>query len=139
VNTEFPQPEVDDTSRPFWDALRTGLLTYQCCDACRHVWLPPRRECPYCLSSKSNWQVASGRAKLVSWVVYYQALHPAFTSRIPYTVAIVELAEGPRMLTNIVGSTDPESLRIDESLELVLEQEGDLAVPRFRPAERGAT
>ncbi len=69
----------------------------------------------------------------MSWVVYHQGYHPAFAQRLPYTVAIVQLAEGPRMISNIVGA-DPKSLRIDQPLRLRIEPDGPLAVPRFTPA-----
>jgi uncharacterized OB-fold protein len=67
-------------------------------------------------------------------VVYHRAPNAAFNSRVPYTVAIVELDEGPRMTTNIVGVEDPQSLQIEQRLSLRIEQEAGLAVPRFVPA-----
>jgi hypothetical protein len=81
-----------------------------------------------------RWEDAGGDARLISWVVYHTAFHPAFKDRLPYTVAVVELTEGPRLISNIVGA-DPESLRIDQPLRLAIEREGNVAVPRYRPAE----
>ena len=76
---------------------------------------------------------SKGNGTLVSWVVYHTVFHPAFESRLPYTVAVVALDEGPRMLSNVVR-TDPKSLRIDQRLHLVIEDEDGTAVPRFVPA-----
>lgn len=131
----LPHPTVDETSRPFWDGVEQGELRFQCCEACGNTWLPARSECPNCLAPDPGWKVASGRARLISWVVYHKAFNPAFEGRVPYTVAVVELEEGARMITNITGSRDPETLVIDQPLVLAIEQDGDVKVPRFTPAE----
>jgi hypothetical protein len=67
--------------------------------------------------------------------VYHTTFHPAFVQRLPYTVAVVELAEGPRLISNIVGNEDPEMLRIGQRLRLLIEREAGFAVPRYRPEE----
>lgn len=119
---------------PFWHAVGEGRLTFQKCRHCGKSWLPPRSECPQCLQADWGWENASGEARLISWVVYHRAFHPAFAGRLPYTVAVVELAEGPRLASNIVGVADPEGLRVDQRLKLVIEQDFAMAVPRFTPA-----
>lgn len=129
----FPEPDRSELGRPFWDALGQGRLTFQRCDSCGHAWLPARSECPRCLRPTWRREPALGGATLVSWVVYHHCYDPAFADRVPYTVAVVQLDEGPRMITNIVGA-DPGQLRIDQRLRLRIEHEGDLAVPRFSPA-----
>jgi len=131
---EFPLPQRDAENGPYWDALAAGRHTFQRCRFCANAWLPPRRECPRCLRDDWRWEDAGGDARLISWVVYHTAFHPAFKDRLPYTVAVVELTEGPRLISNIVGA-DPESLRIDQPLRLAIEREGNVAVPRYRPAE----
>ena len=132
--TTIPAPELNELSRPFWDALRQqGRLTFQRCKACGHAWLPARSDCPSCLGDDWQRDNAAGGATLISWVVYHHAYHPAFESRLPYTVAVVQLDEGPRMISNVVHA-DPTSLRIDQQLHLVIEDEGGTAVPRFAPA-----
>lgn len=128
---ELPKPEPTDLSRPFWDALREGHLVVQRCN-CGHAFLPARRHCPACLEPDPAWERASGKGTLVSWVVYHTAYHPAFEARLPYNVALVQLAEGPRLLTNIVDPLD--SLRGDAPVELKIEWEGDTALARFRLA-----
>ena len=130
----FPQPEPIELGRPFWQSLRDGALTFQRCGACGKGWLPARAHCPGCLSPQWTRERASGRARLISWVVYRMAYHPAFEGRLPYTVAVVELEEGPRMISNIVRA-DPQTLRIDQPLSLVIEQETGVSVPRFVPAK----
>ena len=129
----IPAPELDELSRPFWDALKQGRLTFQRCTACGHAWLPARSDCPQCLAPDWRREDAKGGAVLVSWVVYRMAYHPAFEPRLPYTVATVQLDEGPRMISNIVGA-EPAQLRIDQRLQLRIEAEADFMVPRFTPA-----
>jgi uncharacterized OB-fold protein len=128
---DLPKPEPTELTRPFWDALRDGHLVFQRC-SCGHAFLPARRHCPACLREDRKWERASGTGRLVSWVVYHTAYHPAFESRLPYNVALVELAEGPRLLTNIVGPN--EALVADAQVELKTEWEGDAALARFRLA-----
>ncbi len=131
----LPLPVRDAQNAPYWDALLDGRHVFQRCAGCSHAWLPPRHECPSCLSADWTWETASGDARLISWVVFHTAFHPAFKDRLPYTVAVVELAEGPRLISNIVGADDPEALRIEMPLRLTIEREGAFALPRFRPAE----
>jgi uncharacterized OB-fold protein len=120
-------------SAPFFDALKQGQLSFQRCRHCAHAWLPARGECPRCLSAEPAWERASGRAKLVSWVVYHASFNPDSAKALPYTVAFVELEEGPRLLSNIVECADPEALRIEQPLFLRIEDESGTAVPRFSP------
>ena len=130
---DVPLPVHDELSAPYWAALEEGRQVFARCSVCRNAWLPPRRECPRCLEPAWTWETASGAARLISWVVYHIAFHPAFKGRLPYTVAIVELAEGPRLISNLVDVDDPERLQIDQPLRLTIERERDVAVPRYRP------
>lgn len=129
-----PAPERDALNAPYWDSLTNGVLSFQRCTACGHAWLPARSECPGCLGENWQWEQAAGGAKLISWVVYHVAYHPAFANRLPYNVAVVELDEGPRLISNVVGIDDAEKLKIDQRLQLTVEDESGTAVPRFRPA-----
>ena len=88
----------------------------------------------HCLGDRWVWEKAAGGAKLISWVVYHVAFHPAFANRLPYNVAVVELDEGPRLISNVVGVADAETLKIDQRLKLVIEDEDGTAVARFSTA-----
>jgi len=121
-------------SAPYWESLAQGSLTFQRCKACHHAWLPARRECPHCLADDWGREAASGSAKLISWVVYHVAYHPSYANRLPYNVAVVELAEGPRMISNVIGVEDAETLKIDQPLSLVIQLEGNVSVARFQVA-----
>jgi uncharacterized OB-fold protein len=125
----YPLPEPTPLSKPYWDALAQGRLVYQSCHRCKHAWLPARAECPECLEADWEWATASGRGRVVSWVVFHHAYHEAFKSRVPYNVTLVELEEGPRLLTNI---TNPErGIEVGRSVSLAIEKEHDFALARF--------
>lgn len=128
----LPEPDINEVSKPYWDALQNGKLMFQHCRHCGNNWLPARHECPKCLEADNEWQPASGKAKLISWVVYHRAFHPAFEGHLPYNVAVVELAEGPRMITNVVID-DAETLVIDQPLTFVPAQEQGRGIARFKP------
>ena len=124
---------IPDIRQPYLDGLKAGKLMFQRCKACGNAWLPARSECPKCLSPDCEWVAASGDAMLVSWVVYHRAFNEAFKTRVPYTVAVVQLNEGARMISNVVGA-DPTTLKIDQALKLQIDREGEVFVPRFKPA-----
>ena len=132
---DFPQPDLTDTNRPFWEGLADGRLLFQECDR-GHRWLPARDFCPECLSSTFTFVQASGRAKVLSWVVYRTSFNDAFKDRLPYNVSLVELAEGPRMMTNVLCA--PETLAADLPVDLVIQKEDTCSVARFQPASQKA-
>jgi uncharacterized OB-fold protein len=127
--TESPLPVVTELSEPYWSGLAEGELRYQRCDACRNAWLPPREQCPRCLSDQWRWTPSAGLGRIISWVVYRQSMHPAFADRLPYNVAIVELDEGPRLMTNI--DADEHELAIERRVQLSVSPERGFALARF--------
>lgn len=127
-----PAQTATDITQAYREGLASGRLMFQRCNHCANAWMPVRSECPRCLSPEYSWVAASGNAKLVSWVVYHRAFNEAFKTRVPYTVAVVELNEGPRMISNIVGS-DPSTLKIEQALKLQFDHEGEVVIPRFKP------
>jgi uncharacterized OB-fold protein len=115
----LPDPEITPINAPYWRALDEGRLVFQCCRGCGHRWLPPRAECPGCLGDAWDWRDASGRGRLVSWVVYRVAYHDSLRDRLPYNVAVVELDEGPRLITSIPDRPDGAGLTMDARVTLV--------------------
>ncbi|MEX0427825.1 Zn-ribbon domain-containing OB-fold protein [Nocardioides sp. DS6] len=129
-----PVPTPD--TQPFWDGARAGVLRLQRCLACTRPYFYPRPACPHCGSGAVEWFTASGRARLASYVISERAA-PGFTA--PYVIAIVELAEGPRMMTNIVDvEPTPERLPLDLPLQVRFEDRGEVCVPVFAPAQEPA-
>jgi uncharacterized OB-fold protein len=132
LEAAFPAPATGGIAAPYWRALEQGRLVFQRCGRCGNAWLPARTECPRCLAPEPHWEDASGRAKLVSWVVYHHGYHEYYAARLPYNVAVVELEEGPRLISNIVA--DVAALRIDMPLRLEVRREAGVALARFAPA-----
>ena len=131
IEAAFPAPAASEIAAPYWRALEQGRLTFQRCGHCNNAWLPARTECPRCLASEPRWEEAGGRAKLVSWVVYHHGYHEYYATRLPYNVAVVELDEGPRLISNVIA--DVKSLRIDMPLRLEIQREAGVALARFAP------
>ncbi|SFI49604.1 Zn-ribbon domain-containing OB-fold protein [Nocardioides psychrotolerans] len=127
--SEMPEPGITPVNQPFWTALERGELTFQRCGSCGGAWLPAREECPRCLAAEPGWEVASGRGRIISWVVYHHAAHPGFADRLPYNVAVVELDEGPRLITNILA--DEGDLGIELPVVVRIEREATFSLPRF--------
>jgi len=130
--TERPLPAITPETRHFWEGTRNGELRLQKCTACGEIYFPPRPFCPQCGSPDVSVFRASGRATLLSYVIHHRPV-PGFVP--PYSIAVVELEEGPRMMTNIVEVPQtPEALRLDMRLEVVFQQVSDeISLPVFRP------
>jgi len=126
-----PTPE----SRPFWAAARRHELVLPKCRACGTLFYYPRAACPSCLSSDLDWQRVSGRGRLNTFTVVHRGL-PNFALGTPYVIAMVDLDEGPRLMTNLIDvDPDPAKLAIGMALEVVFRDlSDDVALPLFRPA-----
>jgi uncharacterized OB-fold protein len=127
----IPTPETQH----FWDGTKAGELRLQRCDACDHVYFPPRPFCPACASRKVSVFPASGKATLYSYVINHRPPAPGFTP--PYAIAVVTLEEGPRMMANIVDCPQtPEALVLDMPLKVTFEKLDDaITLPQFAPAK----
>ncbi|MFF7748621.1 Zn-ribbon domain-containing OB-fold protein [Streptomyces sp. NPDC007971] len=98
----FDVPETDAFTRPYWEAAAEGRLLVRRCGACGRAHHYPREFCPHCWSEEVTWEEASGRATLYTWSTVHRNDLPPFGDRTPYTAAVVDLAEGPRMMTELV-------------------------------------
>ncbi|MCB1549993.1 MAG: Zn-ribbon domain-containing OB-fold protein [Hyphomicrobiaceae bacterium] len=128
-----PLPEPTPETQHYWDGCKAGELRLQACNDCSHTYFPPRPFCPKCGSRSVKVVKASGRARLHSYVIHHRPL-AGFTP--PYAIAVVELDEGPRMMTNIVGCPQtPEALQLDMPLEVTFEKQTDaITLPFFKPS-----
>jgi uncharacterized OB-fold protein len=122
-------PPIDDA---FWAAAREHQFVLQRCLGCHEYRFPPRLRCPKCGATNSEWMKASGRGRVVSFVVVHQKLHPLFDPLLPYAVALVELDEGPQMLA-LLADAAPGEARVDATVEVVFQSvDEDLVIPRMR-------
>jgi uncharacterized OB-fold protein len=133
---ERPLPLPNEDTEAYWEACHKGKLTASRCAACGHTFLPPARVCPSCLSSDVPLAPMSGRAKVYSFIVVHRPTHPAFFGDAPYLVAIVELEEGPRMHTRLVG-VDPKDVRVGMDVQVLFQKVDDeISLPVFEPQRR---
>jgi uncharacterized OB-fold protein len=129
----FPEPDTE----PFWDATKRHALVYQTCDQTNEVVFYPRRHCASCASGQSTWRESKGLGSVYTFTVIMQSRNPAFAELGPYAVAYVDLDEGFRMMTNIVGVRDPlNDIQCGMRVKLRWEDqgEGDISLPMFEPA-----
>ncbi len=130
-----PLPRPTAISAPFWRAAAQGKLLLQRCRRCSSFIYYPRPFCPTCLSDDLEWKEASGRGTVYTYTVVRRAATPAFADKVPYVLAIVELEEGPRMLTNIVGCP-PEEVSVGMPVRATFEKYSDeVGLVFFRPDE----
>lgn len=128
----FDLPEADAFTRTYWDAAAEGRLLVRRCRTCGRAHHYPREFCPHCWSEDVDWEPATGRATLYTWSVVHRNDLPPFGERTPYVAAVVDLAEGPRMMTEVVECGDGGRLRAGMELDVVFRG----GVPVFRA--RGA-
>jgi len=127
-------PRIDEESRGYWEALARHELYIQRCRDCGAKRFYPRAHCPVCLSAATEWVRASGRGTVYSFTVTYQNQAPGYRDTLPYVLAVVELAEGVRLMTNVVDCA-PEAVRIGMPVEVLFEDvTPEVTLPKFRPA-----
>jgi len=126
-------PAMTPETKHFWEGTRQGRLILQKCEGCSHVYFPPRPFCPECNCRDVSLVDASGRASLHSYVISHLAT-PGFEP--PFAIAVVELEEGPRMMTNIVNVPQtPEALMLDMALSVTFKTlSDDISLALFEPA-----
>ena len=127
-------PPASELTRPYWEAARRRELVIQRCEACKRWSFPPRAHCPGCGSGALSWHPASGRGTVYSYTVAHRPPHPVFADQCPLTIAIVELEEGPRMMSNIVGC-EPGEVEVGMALRVAFEpiDDSDVVLPVFPP------
>jgi hypothetical protein len=129
--TPVPTPET----QPFWDGINSGTLRLCRCGRCATAFFPPTPVCPECTGRRIEWFDASGDATLYSYVIHHRPL-PQWGTEGPRSVAIVELAEGPRIVSSVVGCDQtPEALQIDMALRAVFVPFDGITVLCFEPAD----
>ncbi|MEV6115080.1 Zn-ribbon domain-containing OB-fold protein [Streptomyces sp. NPDC052109] len=121
-------PEPDAFTRSYWEAAAAGRLLIRRCAACGRAHHYPREFCPHCWSEEVTWEEASGRATLYTWSTVHRNDLPPFGERTPYVAAVVDLAEGPRMMTQVVECAAAQ-LRAGLPLRVTFAQ----GLPVFRP------
>jgi uncharacterized OB-fold protein len=117
----------------FWAGCKQHELRLQRCASCGRYQFPPQSFCRHCSGDKLSWVVSSGRGKVLSYTVVHWSPNPAYAADAPYSLALIQLDEGPRMLTNIVGYS-PGEVRIGMEVTVTFQQcSPDIMLPKFKP------
>ena len=136
ANENYPRPADDADSREFWEFCRLHELRLQRCTACGLHRHHPRPRCPNCQSANFEWAQCSGSGHVHSFTICYPPVLSAFEDRTPYNVVVIELAEGPFMVSNFVD-IDNDELRIGLAVEVCFTDiDDDFAIPQFRLAQK---
>jgi uncharacterized OB-fold protein len=121
-------------AKPFWANLREHKLTAQRCNSCGNFFsYPPQGSCPHCLSTDYTWTELSGKGKVYSFVSYHRAWHPSYEGKTPYNVSLVDLDEGPRLISNVIDCPH-DQVKIGMPVQVVYEDNEEYTLPKFRPA-----
>ncbi len=133
VTRPLPKLSELDTAG-FWRATQEKKFNYQLCANCGTLVWHPRAHCTGCLDGQLEWHTSAGLGEIYSFSIIRQSYHPFFRGLVPYVLAYVDLDEGPRFLTNVVGIENPDTdVQIGQRVELVWEEHGDLNIPLVRP------
>jgi uncharacterized OB-fold protein len=131
-------PVPTPVTQHYWDGIADGELRLQRCADCSEAIFYARIACPKCGSRALGWFKASGRARLHSYVINHMPA-PGFENDGIYVIAIVELDEGPRLMTNLTGiEPSPEHLVVDMPLHVVFTKRDGQTLPLFRPVGASA-
>lgn len=128
-----PIPAITPNLAPFFEGAKRNELVIQKCTACGTYRFPPRDVCSNCLSTQSQWEKVSGTGEVFSYSIMHQVYHPGFAKEAPYAVILVQLKEGPRITSNLVGVPVNE-VRIGMPVKAVFEKLSDeVTLPKFAP------
>lgn len=129
----IPAPTIHPDNQGFWEGVKNRELRFQRCKACSKWLHPPRPMCPKCRSLETEWVPVQGKGAVYSWVTYQEAPHPGFKT--PYSVVLVELEEGVRLVSNL-KDVKPEEITIGMPVEVVFDNvTEEVILPKFRKVE----
>jgi uncharacterized OB-fold protein len=127
-------PGMTELTAPYWDAAREERLVVQECQSCRQVWHPPLPRCPHCHAADLGWRQVPGEGTIYTYTIVRHPTHYAFADKIPYVLAIVQLAEGPRLVSAITGC-EPGQVRAGLPVRVAFrEVAAGTILPYFEPA-----
>lgn len=135
ANPSRPLPNLKDLdTRAFWRATKDKRLTYQQCGDCGALVFHPRRHCTGCLGGTLQWRISAGLGAVYTYSIVRQSYHPFFRQQAPYAVAWIDLDEGPRLVSNLVGVADPaRDIKIGMRVKVCWEEHETLCLPLFQP------
>lgn len=129
MTVPFPAPTPTSTSQPFWEAAARHELVFQRCRPCGEAVFPPREHCPGCWSPELDWQQSAGQGTVASQTAVHRPGHPAFAEMAPYTLVLIDLDEGYRMLSRMAHG----AAAVGDRVRVVFAQQGETTLPLFEP------
>lgn len=132
MHDDFPRPAPGDDDMPFWFWCRKHELRLQQCDDCGAFRYHPRPRCPECRSADATWTAVSGRGTVASFTICYPPVLPAFADRAPYNAVVIELDEGPFMVSNLVDIAN-DDIEVGARVEVTFaDLDDETTLPQFR-------
>lgn len=132
-----PKPDLEGPSAPFWAGVASGRLMLQRCSGCDELRYPVNAICPRCLESEHEWDEVSGEGEVFSTIVFHQVYSEAFRGEVPYNVSVVQLDDGPRMMSNVVDVA-PDEVAVGDRVTVVFREIDDFVLPQFVRVDRSA-
>ncbi len=130
----LPAPANEELSRPFWKAATRHELIMPRCNTCENVFFYPREACPVCLGADLGWTPVSGRGRVYSYTIVHQTVNAAFQPDAPYVYAVIQLDEGPRLVSNVVDCPI-EDVTVDMPVTATFDDvTPEVTLVKFRPA-----
>jgi uncharacterized OB-fold protein len=131
-----PLPAPSPETQRYWEGCKRHELWLPYCRICEKAYWYPRDFCPACGSRDVEWRRSSGAGKVYTFSIHYRAFHPGWADEVPYVTALVELDEGVRIFSNLVGvEADPKAIRCEMPVELVWDDAtAEVTLPKWRPA-----
>lgn len=130
-----PLPTPDPVTKPYWDSVKAHAMQLQKCGDCGKFVFYPRAVCPHCFSRDLKWTPVSGKGKIYGFTISHQKVIQSFASEVPYVIALVELEEGARMMTNLVG-VEPDPTKIKVGMDVIVQYDDvteAMTLPKFKP------
>ncbi len=128
-----PIPSITPDLAEFFAGARSGELMVQKCEGCGVLRFPAHETCANCLDKRAKWVPVSGRGTICSFNIMHQIYHPGFAGEVPYAVVVVELDEGLKFISNLVG-IKPHDIRCGMPVEVIFEKiNEEITLPKFRP------
>ena len=130
VAKHFPRPTPE--TKAYWEGCRKHQLLLQRCGQCNEYQFYPRVICSHCMSEDLQWEQASGRGRILTFTIVRRAVSEAYEADVPYVVALIQLDEGPTMMSNVV-QCNPETLTTGSSVQVIFEDwSKEISIPQFR-------
>ncbi len=135
IKSEYrkPLPTIVPETEAYWRAAKRHELFLQQCNDCDEVIYFPRVMCYHCLSEDLGWFKSTGFGTVYSFTIIHQVAHQGFSAEVPYVYAIIDLDDGARMISNVVG-TDPSAVYVGMQVKVIFDDvTPEISIPKFEP------